>query len=287
MKYKIPLVYIILSIYFASCQRISKKKFELQKKLMFSKLTSKSNIQERDCSLKRSSLVRRLLLKDFYPIYEKYNLKIPVRCPFNKERNMYNLFENFKREISSTIWKCEKCGKKFELEEYLNDHMMVKHAELIMKHQNKVCFNDYCDVFRCDLHEQYPNIKTNPKLCDSNHVRNLQRKCERILGSCLPDDMRHYVYDSIYSSLCLTLTCSQFYTPFEDISTFWVVLLSLGIPLLAIVTINVLCFWCEYMDNEEAESLEIMQRNIYDTGVVRNTNRAYYYESKANISKRR
>jgi len=42
---------------------------------------------------------------------------------------------------------------------------------------------DFCDVFRCDLHEQYPILRTNFPACNLEKMRKLQSKCEVTLVS--------------------------------------------------------------------------------------------------------
>lgn len=274
---------LILLSSLVSSAFISKKKLELKKKLFLSRIWKVKSNYQRNCSLDRCGIVNNILNEDFYPIFVKYGLKIPAKCPFNKDRNLYKSIESNKLELASANWKCDFCGKKFYSEDYLNRHMMKKHSQNINGDSSSVCVADYCDIFRCDLHEQYPNIKIDYRTCDSKNTRKLQRKCEKTLNLCLPDAMQAYVYDTLSKALCASLTCEKFFEPFEDISLWKVLILSLFIPVFAIIVINGLCYYCENVMGSDNENYYHSSEYKYkmermNTAVLKG-NRKYYQDT--------
>ncbi|OXA52732.1 Serendipity locus protein H-1 [Folsomia candida] len=82
------------------------------------------------CDVTNSSIVRKLIQKNWTPILKKHGVSLPVECPFNIARDLHGIRESVKRTRSSH-WQCLKCGKKFYLERHLDLHIERRHSELI------------------------------------------------------------------------------------------------------------------------------------------------------------
>jgi len=187
----------------------------------------------KNCSIHQSAIVRQILLADFFPIFQKYGVKVPMKCKFHKDRDIFSQIESNKTNDHGIFTKCEICGKEFFEQYYFYEHAVRKHSEFFLQGSKAVCLADYCPMFRCDLHQKYPHDIPNEINCNSKNVEKLRRKCEYLMQSCLPEKMFHYVYDQLYLAICSTLTCEKFLHPFQDsISLTTVVALSIAIPVL-------------------------------------------------------
>lgn len=270
------LLFALYGFTLTGLSNMAKKRNKVPRRLDFWNMLQKRTYT-RNCSLGRSAVVWEILSEKFYPVYEQYELTVPVKCPFHSERNMYYHVELNKEKISNSNWKCNICGKQFYGENFLYYHMDRKHREKFQTKKEHICLADYCDIFRCNLHSQYPVVRSNFGPCNDKSVRNLQRKCEKLLAQCLPDKMHHFVYDAIFTSICSTLTCDDFYTQFEDISLLTVLMWFLAVSL----SFFILCYLCsmcwenweEEVNNTDKKrkdeidmfALATWQKNRYET----------------------
>ncbi|XP_065675046.1 uncharacterized protein LOC105846648 isoform X2 [Hydra vulgaris] len=282
MSYSIVVSLLVLQ---ASAKRTSAKRRNFSPRNMLWNKSSRIDFK-RNCSLQRSALVSNILSQTLYPIYEKYQLKIPRRCIFLQERNIYRGVEMGKTELSGGHVKCEFCGKLFENENYFYKHMDRKHANVYVFNKDFVCLSDYCDIFRCDLHEMYPVNPLDFDLCNKKDVRKLQRKCEKIVYTCLPTEMQHYVYDSLTKSLCAPLNCNNFYADFEDVSIWYIAFMLMLIPATFILFLFVL-WCCNELSNDYSEGnmlYDKYEKEKFETMILKG--RTDYYISHNQVRRR-
>ena len=207
---------------------------------------SRENHTFESCSLERSSLVKQLLDKDFFPIFQSYGKSVSESCPFNPDNGVYGIIQA-KKTYTGSYYKCEICGKQFVSDFFLNKHMQNRHPEFSQP-TNKYCLSDFCDIFRCDLHIRYPIVSSQQPACVDKQVRVLQHKCQNIMKSCMVSD-NHLLYDALYYSICSSLTCNHFYTQFEDLSAWTVFLIAVGVPVALFVCIFLVWYICEEVGN--------------------------------------
>ncbi|XP_065064406.1 uncharacterized protein LOC135690706 [Rhopilema esculentum] len=220
---------------------------------------SQTSTKRRNCSIHRSAIVREILTKDFFPIFDKYGVEVPKKCKLNKDRDIFKWIEQNKTYVDGLSLQCELCGKQFYQQFSLYEHAKRKHSDVFFNAPNAVCLADFCDIFKCDLHEKYPHNIPDALDCNKKHVDNLRRQCEAIMRSCLPEKLFFYVYDKLYMAICSTLTCEKFLHPFKDsVSVFTVVTLSITVP----ISVFILAHICLYLiDNMESvdEDKKFMQ----------------------------
>ena len=76
-------------------------------------------------------------MQKWIPILEKYQVKIPVECPFHPVRDIFGPQQAAKHQFRSSQWSCGFCGKSFYEERYLELHFDNIHKNQI----NVVCNN--------------------------------------------------------------------------------------------------------------------------------------------------
>eukprot|EP00794_Sanderia_malayensis_P019163 gene19163-21083_t len=222
----------------------------------------------KNCSIHRSAIVRKVLEGSFYPIYEKYGFQVPKKCKLHQSRDIFTWIEGNKTDEGIAM-KCEICGKQFYKQHHLYEHAKRKHTDVFLTGGNAVCLGDYCDMFRCDFHKRYPYDIPESISCNEKDVSNLRRKCEAMTRSCLPDQMRHVIYDKVYTSLCSTLTCEKYLHPFKESISLWMVIsLGIFIPVAVFIAFNLFLLWWEngedHTENDKfikAKRAEYRERN--------------------------
>eukprot|EP00112_Aurelia_sp_Birch-Aquarium-sp1_P024839 Seg8007.1 transcript_id=Seg8007.1/GoldUCD/mRNA.D3Y31 product="hypothetical protein" protein_id=Seg8007.1/GoldUCD/D3Y31 len=250
MNYGFLLAVAVVLTYVQECKSM------LPVKMLKMMKFQQKNTRSKNCSVHRSAIIRKILANDFFPIYEKYNVDVPTRCPLHKERDIFTWIERNKSETESISLQCELCGKQFYEEYHFYEHANRKHSDVFLKKPSAVCLPSYCDIFRCDLHEKYPYHIPETIDCNEKKTNNLRRRCEALLRSCLPDKMFHYVYDKLYMAICSTLTCEKFLHPFKDsMSVFTVVTLSITVPVSLFILAHICLLVLDKMENPEAEEI--------------------------------
>ncbi|KAK7573877.1 hypothetical protein V9T40_011068 [Parthenolecanium corni] len=108
------------------------------------------------CPRDSAAVVRRLIQNKWIPVLEKYQVKLPLECPFHPMRDIFYPQEAAKRQFRPSQWTCGFCGKSFYLEKYLDLHFDNRHRNKINMAEDAVCLADYCDIMRCEvLQAQY------------------------------------------------------------------------------------------------------------------------------------
>lgn len=103
------------------------------------------------CPREHASIVRRLVQKKWIPVLEKYQVKIPIECPFHPARDIYWPQQSAKQQHRSSQWTCGLCGKSFYEERFLDMHFDNRHKSQINMAEDAVCLADYCDIMRCEV----------------------------------------------------------------------------------------------------------------------------------------
>lgn len=103
------------------------------------------------CSRESSRVVRRIVQSKLTPIFQKYNVELPLDCPFHPARDLFAPQENAKVKNRPTQWTCGFCGKSFYEEKFLDMHFDHRHRWRVNEAEDAVCLADYCDIMRCDV----------------------------------------------------------------------------------------------------------------------------------------
>uniref|UniRef100_A0A023EWL9 C2H2-type domain-containing protein n=1 Tax=Triatoma infestans TaxID=30076 RepID=A0A023EWL9_TRIIF len=103
------------------------------------------------CPRDSATVVRRIIQKKWTPVLEKYQVKIPVECPFHPTRDIFWPQQSAKQQHRPSQWTCGLCGKSFYSEAYLDMHFDNRHKNVVNMAEDAVCLADYCDIMRCDV----------------------------------------------------------------------------------------------------------------------------------------
>lgn len=173
---------------------------------------SRQKSQKSLCSRKHSKFIREYFARALLPIYQKYNLPVPEKCPFSPLHDIYHLQENNKTKLDVYKWKCEICGKYFTSEEYLDKHFSNKHNDSLQKNKHSICLANNCRIFRCDVLLKSSSVR--PKCYESSMI-NLKNRCIANLDLCVPTgtslSVRNKITADLRENLCSYLTCSKYY----------------------------------------------------------------------------
>ncbi|XP_046843466.1 uncharacterized protein LOC124437547 isoform X2 [Xenia sp. Carnegie-2017] len=216
-----------------------------------------------DCSREGSRLVRKVLDKNFYPIFESHGLDTSKECPLSKSRDLYLVQEQHKLFEHSSRWTCNVCGKAFYRQEFLDLHMENKHEELLVKQELlPVCLADYCQLFRCEVVKRESRNKFfwRQALCSAENMAKLKQKCLNLVKSCVPrsGDSESYkqVYNEVIEETCLLISCQDYWQPLEyEISTmellYYLTVTPILIMVLGLYYYNIWDYYCGDDDEED------------------------------------
>lgn len=103
------------------------------------------------CSREQSRNVRKIVQQKLTPIFTKYNVEVPLECPFHPMRDLFYPQEEAKIRYRPTQFTCGLCGKSFYEEKYLDLHFDNRHKASVNHAEDAICLADYCDILRCDV----------------------------------------------------------------------------------------------------------------------------------------
>ncbi|KAG7188843.1 hypothetical protein KM043_008449 [Ampulex compressa] len=103
------------------------------------------------CPRERASVVRRIVHKRWMPILKKYQVELPLECPFHESRDIFRPQQRAKHQHRPSQWTCGLCGKSFYAEKHLDAHFDNRHKSNVNTAEDAVCLADYCDIMRCDV----------------------------------------------------------------------------------------------------------------------------------------
>ncbi|CAH0771146.1 unnamed protein product [Bemisia tabaci] len=103
------------------------------------------------CPRDSASIVRKVVQKKWIPTLDKYQVKLPLECPFHPQRDIFYPQQAAKRQFRTSQWTCGFCGKSFFEEKYLDLHFDNRHRNHINMAEDAICLADYCDMFRCEV----------------------------------------------------------------------------------------------------------------------------------------
>ncbi|KAK2582204.1 hypothetical protein KPH14_004557 [Odynerus spinipes] len=103
------------------------------------------------CPRDRASVVRRIVHKRWMPILKKYQVELPLECPFHESRDIFRPQQRAKHQHRPSQWTCGLCGKSFYAEKHLDAHFDNRHKSNVNTAEDAVCLADYCDIMRCDV----------------------------------------------------------------------------------------------------------------------------------------
>lgn len=103
------------------------------------------------CSRDSSRVVRKIVQSKWLPILEKYQVKLPLECPFHPLRDIFGPQQVAKKQNRPSQWTCGLCGKSFFEEKHLDMHFENRHKSNINMAEDAVCLADYCDMMRCEV----------------------------------------------------------------------------------------------------------------------------------------
>ncbi|XP_055632990.1 uncharacterized protein LOC129773412 isoform X2 [Toxorhynchites rutilus septentrionalis] len=103
------------------------------------------------CSRDSSRVVRKIVQSKWLPILEKYQVQLPLECPFHPLRDIFGPQQSAKKQHRPSQWTCGFCGKSFFEEKHLDMHFESRHRSNINMAEDAVCLADYCDMMRCEV----------------------------------------------------------------------------------------------------------------------------------------
>ncbi|XP_034938531.1 uncharacterized protein [Chelonus insularis] len=103
------------------------------------------------CPRDRASMVRRIVQKRWIPILKKYQVELPLECPFHESRDIFYPQQMAKIQHRTSQWTCGICGKSFYAEKHLDAHFDSRHRSNVNMAEDAVCLANYCDIMRCDV----------------------------------------------------------------------------------------------------------------------------------------
>ncbi|XP_076167601.1 uncharacterized protein LOC143146816 isoform X2 [Ptiloglossa arizonensis] len=103
------------------------------------------------CPRDRATVVRRIVQKRWMPILKKYQVELPLECPFHESRDIFRPQQKAKHQHRPSQWTCGLCGKSFYAEKHLDAHFDNRHKSNVNTAEDAVCLADYCDIMRCDV----------------------------------------------------------------------------------------------------------------------------------------
>ncbi|XP_058059731.1 uncharacterized protein LOC131210490 [Anopheles bellator] len=103
------------------------------------------------CSRDSSRVVRKIVHSRWLPILEKYQVKLPLDCPFHPLRDIFGPQQGAKKQHRPSQWTCGFCGKSFFEEQHLENHFENRHKANINTAEDAICLADYCDMMRCEV----------------------------------------------------------------------------------------------------------------------------------------
>lgn len=216
------------------------------------------------CSKGGSRLVRKVLDKNFFPIFENYGVNLTEECPLRRFRDLYHIQEEHKLFEHNARWSCQSCGKAFYRQEFLDLHMENKHQDLLVKEElSPVCLADYCQLFRCDpLNRERRNKHFWSKaLCNGENMAKLRKKCLSLVKSCIPTDETpgsftyKQVYNEIVEETCSLINCKDYWKPLDYELSAYEVLYYLTFTPVLILALGIYYYnvW-EYYYGDESET---------------------------------
>ncbi|UXI18927.1 hypothetical protein NH340_JMT04870 [Sarcoptes scabiei] len=117
------------------------------------------------CSRSRSKIIRDGIQEKIAPIFDRYQTKMPIHCPFHAEREFLwhpqSITDQEHQQTSNLI--CPYCGAKFSDAKILTEHWDQEHRyqhylkkikQDPLNENNLICLADYCGIFRCDIIER-------------------------------------------------------------------------------------------------------------------------------------
>ncbi|XP_059615290.1 uncharacterized protein LOC132260912 [Phlebotomus argentipes] len=103
------------------------------------------------CSRESARVVRKIVQSKWLPILDKYQVKMPLECPFHPLRDIFGPQNAVKKQNRPSQWTCGFCGKSFYEEKFLDLHFDNRHKSNINMAEDAVCLADYCDIMRCEV----------------------------------------------------------------------------------------------------------------------------------------
>lgn len=77
-------------------------------------------------------------------------LRIPQQCPLHPSRDYHGQAELSKLHYRVNLWTCSQCGKSFNREDSLENHIAARHTTINSQIDVSTCLADLCDILRCD-----------------------------------------------------------------------------------------------------------------------------------------
>lgn len=68
-----------------------------------------------------------LRFQRWMPILKKYQVELPLECPFHESRDIFRPQQKAKHQHRPSQWTCGLCGKSFYAEKHLEAHFDNRH----------------------------------------------------------------------------------------------------------------------------------------------------------------
>lgn len=75
----------------------------------------------------KSRYSRFFMFQRWIPILKKYQVELPLECPFHESRDIFYPQQAAKFQHRTSQWTCGLCGKSFYAEKHLDAHFDSRH----------------------------------------------------------------------------------------------------------------------------------------------------------------
>lgn len=167
-----------------------------------------------DCDRAAAREARRVVKSVVEPFAESLGAKLSPSCPLAPEQDHLLPHEQQKHAITSQQWRCNKCGKLFRTEHYLDKHLGRKHTDLLSTTAH-ACLGDYCDILQCPswvfrVRQHASTVGARP--CKAGEHDAARHSCSHLMHECFLAggdrvDM-HHVFEAMEDKFCAPLTCA-------------------------------------------------------------------------------
>jgi hypothetical protein len=201
------------------------------------------------CPSQEAKEARKRLDDSLFKVINYWGYDIPTKCPLYKVNDLMKKMDQHKKRYRANKWQCKLCDKSFLSQEYLDNHLMNKHPDIVSP-EGAVCLADYCDILQCPSSPFVKRLYSS--LCDPSDVEARRQHCLTLLHSCFPPDnttVSHNLHDLFSRQFCHHLSCHDKHVDdklekhHSTWSTWNTVALALGIVLTIILLVVYLAIY--------------------------------------------
>ena len=150
------------------------------------------------------------------PMAESLGATLSEECPLHPSHDHLLHYEQHKKSLTGSHFRCGLCGKIFKSEHYLDRHFDRRHADAAPPTAD-TCLGDFCDFLRCpswlsDLRRRNRDVSA-LKGCKAAALDARRHYCQHLMHDCfLPSGAGsdlHAVFDAMDEAFCEPVSCSS------------------------------------------------------------------------------